>query len=570
MGGYTSAYTGDELDLTISRVLGDTYRGDASPGCHLIGDKSEMPVFLNDITIPGKYTIYFYYSDPEFLADSAISPIFLHVYWSGQMLYQTIRIGPRLYWRDLISGDLTWKMIDMGIEAVRVVDNLYTDLDKDESADEMALSANMGAELRKMIEAQHIGNINLLDCTGTLQGYADSREYSRFDKYWTFVNAHYMFDATSSSVGTDKISDISNDENVGTTVFVVKRNGYVLSNGSYFKSGSAYYEPFTASVYLRLIWNVDGHFSDEYTESDKVYIKIIVKYDDSSYDDIVVTKEYSIKDIYTDPKCNADVFRLSVTLNKESFGNPNVVDRNINDNLRKRIYVCFGVECGEYINQITFTQPKLEYGDYATQYNHSTNDLMYWYTNCEKIFDVDINATTPSDFNEQDGLVYNSSTEEFDHEPVAVGGGGGFNIYNTESDAASNTRKDKILVFIPGNDTSANPKRLMYWNGSKFINAVPDALIESSTGNSIPYGSGWLDVTNETDSIPAILKYYDDDRKKWRPVGAAASQIWTMSENPPTDPALNHLIWVKESTMAPYICVNGQWRPLLTIWGAST
>lgn len=600
---FTSKYTGNELDLAISRVLGDTYRGDGAPGCHLVGDQSEMPLNLNDLAIPGKYTVFFFYNGPSDLDGDqiSISPIFVHVYWSGQMLYQTIRVGPKLYWRDLLSGDLTWKLINMGIEAVRVVDNLYTDKDQDELATEMALSANMGAELRKMIERRQIGNINLLDCTDVLQGYSNSDAMTKNEKYWI------MDDDCSIEIGSGNIiSDVSTLEsgdesatNPWQMQFFVSKNasgGTFTSYGSYIK-GTQYIgntQTFTASVMLKeFLCANQTEVNIGATSSIKAFIKIACQRGvghnyDESVPEIVVTKEYSLDELLTsfgeDLSHDGSVGKLKVTLNMREYGNGNNTSSEFTklDDYYKGPYcirVSFGVtDPDNSMQSATFYHPKLELGDYATAYNHSANDLRYWYTNSEKIFDCDINATSGDEFDEQEGLVFDNNTKEFNHEPVAVGGGGGFMIYDDIDEATKNPRVDKILVHIPGNNTSSNPKRLIFWNGTEWVSVTNPALIEAAedateykpVNDAVPHDCGWLNQKSETDSTPAVLNYYDEERSCWRPAGAIPSKIWHMSEEPPTDPALRNLFWIKTSTMAPYIYFDGGWHPLLTIWGATT
>lgn len=604
MGAFSSQYTGNELDLVISKVLGDTYRGEGAPGCHLVGDKSETPMNLNDLAIPGKYTVYFFYNGP---ADTegdqlSVSPIFVHVYWSGQMLYQTIRLGPKLYWRDLISGDLTWKMIDMGVEATRVVDNLYTDKDIDEAAGEVSLSANMGAELRKMVERRQIGNINLLDCTDVLQGYSNSSDMTRIENYWISEGTCRIYNQVFTKQNPGIISDISTDDVVyddvnskypwETQLFEIRsqNGGSFTSYGSYIKGTQRIgkYQSFTASVIL------DKFTLKSATEEThaKVFIKIACQRglgSPTSLNEIVETMEYPLRDFINsfgeDVAYNGGIGRLHVTLNARKYG---VTDNNTtkSDNLEDYqsgpfcIRVSFGITDPDGgVVEAQFYHPKLEFGDYATEYNHSANDLRYWYTNTEKIFDTRINAKSGDDFEDQDGLVYSDETNQFNHEAVAVGGGGGFNKYDSLSDASHNSRVDKILVLIPGDNTSTNPKRLVFWDGNEWINATNPALVEAypdaseiyrPENDSIPHDCGWLNQTGETDSTPAVLNYYDRDRDKWRPVGAMPQKIWHISEESPTDPALRTLFWIKKSTMAPHIYVNGGWRPLLTVWGATT
>ena len=579
---YTSQFTGSEMDEAIRLTLGGTYRGDTGPGCHLIGDKVDMPQDLNDLSIPGKYTVYFFTNGPAGV-ENIISPICVQVYWAGQFLYQTITIGTKFYWRDLISGDLVWKMVDLGVEAVKIIDNLYTDIETDESADEMALSANMGAELRKMIEQQEIGNINLLDCSGELQGYPGSVDMTRFENYWVNHNATYNVNYRQRLEGESLlpkvVTDISNEENYGMTLFQVNYDGYMLSYGSYIKAYEEFSQAYTASVYVKnTYYNLN---SSDISDSDIIYIKIILKDSQDSSNDIVVTKEYKLKDIVNTDEFSTGVFRLSVTINREMFGTvDDAPGKDVTDYTKRTIHVCFGCECNEVVQYVTFYHPKLEYGYYATAYNHSANDLKYWYTNCEKIFDVKINAESPRDFINQDGLVYNSNTKKFDHEAVAVGGGGGFITCNDISQVNSNPRKDKVLAFVNSKTNTSEPKKLVCYDSetgqwipvtnAALISAIRDSSAYKPVNDSVPYDCGWLDITEETSSIPAVLNYYDARHSKWKPVGAIASKIWICQESAPTNPADQHLIWIKKSTMAPYIYVSGQWRPLLTIWGAST
>lgn len=574
---YTSQYTGSELDETIRLTLGGTYRGDTGPGCHLIGDKVDMPQNLNDLSIPGKYTAYFFYNGPTGV-NNVISPICVQVYWAGQFLYQTITIGTKFYWRDLISGDLSWKMIDMGVEATKVVDDLYTDIEYDESADEMALSANMGAELRKMTENQEIGNVNLLDCTGELHGYTGSDGMTLDNNYWVFSNSAININSELP------VYDVSNGSKLNSKSFYVNKNGYVMSYGSYIKGYSEFMDPYTASVYVK---NINASV-DSIPDSDIMYIKIIIKDVDAGVADIVFTREYRIKDYINTTELNNGKLRLSVTINKEIFGERKIegretsgISNGVATKSTRTIHVCFGFNSQEGpISTIEFYHPKLEYGYYATAYNHSANDLRYWYTNCEKIYDAPINATSPNDFIEQDGLVYNSTTKAFIHEAVAVGGGGGFVTCNNLSELNTNARRDKVLAFVLPTEASwydrtlycIDPVTKEWFRTTNPSLVAADCAVDGyyPSGHVVPSTCGWLDTSKETAQIPATLNYYSSRYGSWRTIGAMPTQIWILQENPPTDVAQQQLIWIKSSTMAPYICVNGEWRPLLTIWGAST
>jgi hypothetical protein len=174
--------------------------------------------------------------------------------------------------------------------------------------------------------------------------------------------------------------------------------------------------------------------------------------------------------------------------------------------------------------------PKVEYGEYATQYNHSWGDSYYYFTNCEEFFGVPIDITNPTEFNDQDSFVYVPETEvdgvtipaHFNAEPVAVGGGGGFIVhadddltitdywyresrYADDSGQDAENRADRLLIsYSPDysgtlidiedqnnyNDTTQDPSSVEY--ASKYPR-YKNVLVLNKMNNELLY---WDDLYN--------------------------------------------------------------------------
>ena len=60
MPPFVSKFTGPEIDRALKQSLGNIYGDELKPGTRLVGEYIENPVDLNDLTIPGHYTSYFY------------------------------------------------------------------------------------------------------------------------------------------------------------------------------------------------------------------------------------------------------------------------------------------------------------------------------------------------------------------------------------------------------------------------------------------------------------------------------------------------------------------------------
>ena len=487
---YTSLFTGDELDYAVAKALGNKYRGNVTPGCHLIGDTIEMAIDLDALLIPGKYTVYFYINGPEALKTNvdidpirefSVRPIYLQIYTTGgDHLYQTIMVNALLFYRDMWSGEadptghIPWKQIDLGVEGTVITNNL----EFSESGTEEALSQRMGTVLVDAMRKLQIGNANLLDFTNGFYLYGDNDPTNDTDE----INAHWNCTHGEIELVTyDDISDGNVDTPLDTTLTINKFPMFDDIDGdiiALFKSTDTYAvfesdktnnfiyvssnSKYTASVYLvydskflaladsaeafisiknglnevrtrRIQLNLLGAPSDypqgEIPDNLYCYNKTLYGTD---YDVDPNVEHPDWADSYTGQfktieKAASELgyYRLSVTIDP---GDLQVASR-------QSLTIQFGFS-GAGAKGI-MVLPKVEYGEYATQYNHSWGDLYYYFTNCEEFFGVPIDITSPTEFQDQDSFVYVPETEvdgvvipaHFNAEPVAVGGGGGFIVH---------------------------------------------------------------------------------------------------------------------------------------------
>lgn len=513
---YTSLFTGDELDYAVAKALGNKYRGNITPGCHLIGDTVEMAIDLDALLIPGAYTVYFYTNGPEALATGteeeidenplrafSVRPLYLKIYATGgDHLYQMVLVGAMLYFRDMwsaedkdpITGHIPWRSLDLGVEGTVITNNL----EYSEGGTLEALSQRMGTALVDAIRKLQIGNSNLLDFTNGFYMYGDRTNSANEMKYhWdciygdidmvtyddiidgsiTFpsgsainITKFPLFDDIddtiiamfkSSSTSNDAIftSDPENNKIYMTNNAQYTASVYLLYD-TRFASMSDNAEAFislrigsntirTRSIKLnRLVSPAEysGPATDLYC-----YNKILVGTDyDTSYEDKPDwTDTYNGKFKVIEPSASQlGYYRLTVTVDPSDLS-----DRSDLDN----ISIQFGFSNAYGI----FVLPKVEYGEYATQYCHSWGDLQYYFVNCEEFFGVPIDVTGPSDFNEDDGFVFvpektvegQTIPAHFSAEPIAVGGGGGF-VIHTEDDLTifNNTERNDYYVALDALD----------------------------------------------------------------------------------------------------------------------
>lgn len=552
---YASLFTGDELDYAIAHALGNKYRGNVTPGCHLIGESADTCVDLDDLLMTGKYTISHYINgpaaflteengtsyeeyDPEESGDYsgtisrlnqqtafAVKPIYIQVYATGgDHLYQTIMVGAKLYWRDMWSAEnilnyddgqghvyshIPWRCVDLGIES-SIISNTFEFMD---SGVNNSLSQRMGTAAIDYVRRLAIGNANLLDFTNGFFMYSLLRKgtptqedidriTSEIDRYWnisksggtplgSIATVTYedisdgdiynvsgepldidrmplfddiddeimtLFKATSgecafanytpADVSTNQIiNKISVSPNTYYTASV-----YVLYDSSFIDLddtaeayitigvGNLTYDSNrfkTASVKLnRLGSELDytGHVPAMQVPEDAVFINPV--YGGTDYEGNGPASDSDFRHYNIAPS-QLGYYRLSITLDPNDYSDT-AIGSNYNN-----ISIAFGVTGGTpTAARAIFVLPKVEYGMFATQYNHSWGDLYYYFTNCEAFFGVPIDVSHPSEFEDQDSFVYvpesgtpgesDYTPAYFSAEPVAVGGGGGFVVHKTD------------------------------------------------------------------------------------------------------------------------------------------
>ena len=366
---YNSLFTGPEVDKAVAKQLGSTHGESALPGCHMLGTVSANPQNLFEVIIPGKYTILFYYDMDN--SNNAIempfegeSPIFLQVTYEDDHHWQRITIGARLYYRDLASGDYHWSFIDMGVQAIDVIDNLTS------TRGEAALSANMGRELKVLIDNLAIGNMNLADNTGlkrSMEGWNVTDKITRdmtvlYEGRPTFridgssLDSPTKFLATTSLAAYDAIASM--------------------------------YSKYTASVWVKPVSN-----------------------------DATVFVQISFVDASHTTATDGRKYECTVPANK--WTRISVTYQNLLA-ISAYVKIIFGVTNNGVAN---FASPKLENGAYATQWMPSYYDMWSEFDNANFINEIFVDATEPKD---HQGLIYRGAESKYVNEYLAVGGGGGF------------------------------------------------------------------------------------------------------------------------------------------------
>lgn len=221
---FITKYTGPEIDKAIGESLGNIYGDQLKPGTRLVGEYIENPIDLNDLTIPGQYTAYFYLHGPKQLAKlNGNTPISISVFKNTNpnetlttgnsqepSLWQTIialsyattenkaagiEIGSvivNFFYRDLNSSDAAlegsttegygWYSSLMTSGSTTIINNLSS------NNPNAALSAYMGKYLKYLIDNDDDGTTNLLPCsTAAITRYKSSKFFS---SYWDFVDGN--------------------------------------------------------------------------------------------------------------------------------------------------------------------------------------------------------------------------------------------------------------------------------------------------------------------------------------------------------------------------------------------
>lgn len=469
--------------------------------------------------------------DSEDLSNSAlfsIRPIYLVMYTTGgDHLYQTIMVGARLYWRDMWSNEnivgthIPWRCSDLGVEASIITDHVeYTQTGSSES-----LSQRMGTALMDKIKRLEIGNANLLNFTNGYFMYGRVNPSTLdvtndMSKYWNMqngkistvtyddiknnnvsfptgsavnINLFPLFDDIDSDIVSLFISDNSSGSGLESVFMSYSSSSSGIEYNKIYMSGNAKY---TASVYLvydeafYTMQNDNKAFitislNDNVIKTKEIVLNRLSTSMDESItnpgvpyciNDILVGTEYDSGGHYPDnpdfkvinkAASETGYYRLTVTIDPTDLDDANMTD----------IKLSFGF-LGSEAKGI-FVLPKVECGEYATQYNHSWGDLYYYFTNSEAFFGVPINILHPSQFENQDSFVYNESNNMFEAEPVAIGGGGGFVVHERD-DLTVETMNDNNRRYAIANRNNPEKIPVSYKpDGKNLINGHDPAKVDS-------------------------------------------------------------------------------------------
>lgn len=528
MGIYGSEYTGAEHDLAIGRILGNKYGQNEDPGCHLVGTTNENPQNLFELQRPGKYTIHFYYDMgpngvPINIPFEGNSPIFMTVTVGRDIfksdtvddvecLYQQVMVGGSLFWRDLLHNDYAWREVILENRDIEIIDNLTS------NRTDAALSANMGRELKYIIDTQQIGNMNLINNSALRRGI----------QYWIYDSSHVSraTDRTFDSKPTFKVnvsSGLSNDQTMFTSnAEPITINGIGL---------------LTASIYVYSTANIELSLS----------INVMVGNLLSPTDSVKKSFKLSGSNVWK---------RISVTTKDLS-------------SLTATTKAYIAVSVTPPVSNVYFALPKLEYGQYATGWMPSYYDMWCEYDNANFINEVLVDT---DNLQEQDGLVYRAESDSFVNYPVATGGGGGFISLEPDRDPASGewippvyVRSHKELLYHMDFETrDATYRQLKFYNrlSSRWENLLSPPFYLSSTPPE-DRDIGWLDLrTDNGSSFSATLNYYDGSN--WRPITAKAAGVWYFGASAPSDTSL---MWIKTPDFIPHLYYEGTWEPLHAVWG---
>ena len=534
---YKSQYTGAEVDLAVSKLLGDDYDNSASPGCKLIGINQDLPQDLNQVTIPGMYTIFFYFNGPENdtehvdFRSKMPSPIRMRVYWEGSKEIQWILYDTDVYYRD-IQVTTKWTKVELAAKAIKIIDNLFSD------EKESALSANMGRFLKEYIDGRQIGGQNLLTNSSFTVSYYDN------NTGWIWSS-----DVDGSGVIADNDSAtwihsmtkpvirqvaITNNHTTGAISFMTDPD--VMPH---VYAGTCSY---TASIYLSKalgMTKVDPQTGKKYLE---ISLQIAVtndfgsQYLAQSQPTVIRINESDVID------SSGNIAHIRIT---NTFANPGNIAGKI-------MFIISLITPGK----VYAYAPKLEFGDYATEWNQSMPEQYEDYCNAKKFYGTQIEqASQTNPLKQQTGYRYDTTKDKFVLDQLAVGGGGGF-----ISGTTAPTEK-QCLWF----DKSTYDGYLRYHNGTNWVQ-IPIASIIAGTTSPTDTSKWWLDTTTEDNVIAASLKYYDAARKIWRMPLTSPAKCFTIQA---TAPENKSLIWIHSDTHIPrvYDDTTSQWIIMHAAWG---
>lgn len=529
---YKSQFTGSEADKAIGEVLGNTYENDANPGCKQIGLTQDLRQDLNQVLIPGLYTIFFYYNGPDELETTEPSPIRMRVYWEGSKLIQWILYHTDVYYRD-IQTTTKWTKIQLAAKEIEIIDNLSSDKVN------AALSANMGRYLKEYVDGRLIGGPNLL--TNSAFNYQYNPELG------------WLWSSTTGTDGTITKNTFIADTDIRNQFKPVIGSAVILSdnteNPSVYLTTDPAFMPYslnndciyTASVYI----NSASGFTAIDTAVNKKYIDVILQIsllNDSGdgYVEQSRATNYRIYEDDADENGNIKPIRIINTFKHTS-------------KVSAKLYVSIGVITN---GRVSIYAPKLEYGHYATAWTQSYTDQYNEFINAMRFHGIALQSPNERALKQQSGYRYDTEKSQFVLDELAVGGGGGFVSGSTAPD-------EKQCLWFNTRDYSG----YLYRNIPNVGWArIPISSIIKSESAPDDTSKWWLDPNEEDDVIAASLKYYDDIRKVWRLPVTAPTKCYVIQATPPEN---NGLIWIHSDTHIPrvYDQTTGDWIIMHAAWG---
>lgn len=519
---YKSQFTGAEADRAIAGVLGNDYDNDASPGCKQIGLTQDLRQDLNQVTIPGLYTVFFYYNGPEELETINPSPIRMRVYWEGIKEMQWILYHTDVYFRD-IQTTTKWTKVQLAAKEIEIIDNLMSDKVT------AALSANMGRYLKMYIDNRIIGGPNLL-------------VNSAFNNPYNPHNGWMWTDEDNKG----SYVDLSNEGKINNQFKPIVNRAVIFSNDSaqpaYLTTDPSHMPVamgtgtvYTASVYIDSIEAQMKHI----TKGSYVDVILQISVLNSSNDGYIEQSNPTVMHVY-ESDLQAGPVRIVNTFTRKV-------------NTPGKLYVSIGIITA---GKIMIYSPKLEFGHYATAWTQNYADQYNEFINATRFHDINIESPAFRPPIQQTGYRYDTKRKQFVLDELTVGGGGGFVVGNTEP------AESQCLWF----NTNDYDGYLHYKHPTRGWIRIPIMSILRWSEPPSDTSKWWLDPSTEDDVVAASLKYYDHARKIWRLPVTAPTKCYEIRDTPPEN---NGLIWIHSDTHIPrvYDSTSGEWIIIHAAWG---
>lgn len=538
MPPFVSKFTGPEIDKALKQSLGNIYGDELKPGTRLVGEFIEDPIDLNELRIPGQYTSYFYLHGPKQLAEmNGNTPISISVFKNANpelqlttgdeqqlSLWQTIialsyatesissaginagDIVVNFFYRDLMRDDINsegstsegygWQAALMTSGNTTVINNLRS------SSTSAALSANMGRYLKKLIDEDDDGVLNLLPCS--LPAITAYKASDFFSNHWEFKDENGMAITPTFNTGRDKFHSNGNFDPVGYFKSLLNDDyvqlsantannptvGYVASlKTDYFVKIRPTDKAYTASIYVRMAggavpvspWVRVQLYSAQ--NADKALTKSLSAentyetdtetnnlMEDTVYPPSVIgTAKLSIanepgSNIFPWTKITATIEGVDLFYNDKSEGT--------SDNAARYIGMSFGFNFAEPLPDATqavsvqFAHAKLERGKIATDSALTYAEMWHEFNNANYLNSTPIAKTAnpvSGNLKDSQGLIYNNANSSWVNRYITSGGGGGFvaqayppDVYEdgsggyTEYDSTNVVDRRKLLWYVYG------------------------------------------------------------------------------------------------------------------------